>query len=210
LSFYPALKYHFLTPFYDRIISLLVPEKYIRNKIAKLVNPLPNQHILDFGCGTGTLCFELQKHNSACFITGIDVDPRMIAIAEKKYADLKFCKILPGNIPFSSGIFDTVVSSWVFHHLTFQEKQKAFDEIARVLKPGGVFVLVDWTKPEGIFQQIAFYFLRILDNFITFKENETGKITPMLTNAGFRILDVPASEKTILGTLGYWICSKNE
>jgi ubiquinone/menaquinone biosynthesis C-methylase UbiE len=54
-----------------------------------------------------------------------------------------------GAMPFESGVFDYVVSFFLFHELPPAMKQKAFMESLRVLKPGGIFVYGEFHKPDS-------------------------------------------------------------
>ncbi len=101
------------------------------------------QKYLEVGCGMGAL----SKHMAAkrgLNVTGVDVDPDQIAHAQQKTkggAKLRFMALDATELPFEDAEFDVVLSSGVMHHI--REWPKAFEEIDRVLKPGGHFVYWD-------------------------------------------------------------------
>jgi 2-polyprenyl-3-methyl-5-hydroxy-6-metoxy-1,4-benzoquinol methylase len=99
-------------------------------------------HILDFGCGTGYGSALLAEHAAA--VTGVDLSAEAIAYADAHYhrQNLTFRsigRIEQNPLPFSDESFDTVVSFQVIEHIA--ETDAYLAEIARVLKPGGIFVV---------------------------------------------------------------------
>jgi ubiquinone/menaquinone biosynthesis C-methylase UbiE len=112
--------------------------------IAKTINYLnPTDHVLDFGCATGTKAIALAGH--VRHIHGLDISTEMINLAIKKKDALN----IP-NISFSQGTifskefepasFDKIVSFAVIHLL--EDKEEAARRIHELLKPGGLFISV--------------------------------------------------------------------
>jgi len=115
----------------------------------------PGSTILDFGCGAGDLAFEAeQMTGGAGQIIGIDPSPEMVKVARQKAArkgsKAAFQIEAVENMTFPDGKFDVVISSFVLHHLPGGLQEKAFKEIKRVLKPGGLFFAIDM-KPTRTF-----------------------------------------------------------
>ena len=54
-SYIPALKYHALTRYYDQVVSLTTREATFKSALVNQTVPLAGHHLLDIGCGTGTL-----------------------------------------------------------------------------------------------------------------------------------------------------------
>jgi len=103
------------------------------------------QNLLDVGCGTGPMIELLTKEYPDRHYTGLDLTPKMIETANAK--DLKNANFVVGdseNLPFSDGSFDAVICANSFHH--YPNPQKFFDGVARVLAPGGIFILRDYTS----------------------------------------------------------------
>ncbi|AWV97361.1 class I SAM-dependent methyltransferase [Arcticibacterium luteifluviistationis] len=205
MAYIPALKYHFLTPIYDWFIKLSVPEKEVKSRAIDLAEINADDKVLDFGCGTATLCELLLAKHKVAVMVGLDVDPRILEIAKKKSIPGLTLKAFDGEtIPFQDQYFDKVISSWVFHHLTTAEKLSAFKELKRVLKPDGVFVLADWGKASNPVQRILFFILQVFDNFHTTSANVNGEIRNYLEEAGFQNIEECGHRNTLLGTLRYW------
>lgn len=105
------------------------------------------KRVLEVGCGRG-IGLEILLSLGAEHATGFDLDPKMVALAERrlnKYGDR--ANVIVGDvesIDASAANFDAVVDYGVIHHIP--NWQKALKEIARVLKPGGVFYFEDLLK----------------------------------------------------------------
>ncbi len=105
--------------------------------------PAPRR-ILDVGCGTGYLLGRLAaRAPQAEVLAGIDAAPAMIEVARAAAADgrPRFVAGTAERLPWPAATFDLVVSTTSFDHWTDQRAGLA--ECARVLAPGGCFVLAD-------------------------------------------------------------------
>lgn len=211
-KFIPALRYHFLTPFYDKFIKVVVPEQQVKLKVLELADLGIHDKLLDFGCGTGTLLKLLAEQNTKVNAYGIDIDERMLRVARTKLQDVgtpeKIVKYAGGELPFASNFFDTVVSSWVFHHLTDEQKLEAFSQILDKLKPGGKFIVADWGKAQNLLMRMLFLILQVVDNFKTTTANVEGKLPVFISSVGFERVKTVGHQPTCLGTLAYYTAQK--
>ncbi len=125
--------------------------------------------ILDIACGTGDLSFELLKHIPSAKITGIDLAKPMLDIFQKKIHERKAAIIIgEGDVEaltFADNTFDAITIGFATRN--FSRLDVAFKEIARVLKPGSIFVNLELSKPRRfpMKQLYAFYSKRILPIF---------------------------------------------
>jgi SAM-dependent methyltransferase len=100
---------------------------------------------LDYGCGTGRSTRFLQDLGFQA--AGVDISMEMLSEAKKHDSKGLYKLIESGVIPYENGFFDLVFSCFVFLTIpSFQELEKIFEEIARVLKPGGIFIFVTGSK----------------------------------------------------------------
>ena len=108
---------------------------------------LAGKRVLEVGCGRG-VGVEILLSLGAAYVTGFDLDPKMIALAQKrvvKYGDR--ARIFVGDaeaIDVPDASCDAVVDYGIIHHIP--NWGQALKEIARVLKPGGVFYFEDLLK----------------------------------------------------------------
>ena len=146
-------------PIYDLLAPLMtlgLERRFHRIVIAHLALR-GNEQILDIGCGTGTLTRDLasalsDKQTSRC--TGLDAAEKMIEMARRKAKDLSnihFDAALAENVPYADATFDAAVSTFFFHHIHIELKKQVLAETARILKPGGRFLIVDVDCPTTPF-----------------------------------------------------------
>ncbi|HCO82488.1 MAG TPA: class I SAM-dependent methyltransferase [Arenibacter sp.] len=207
-EFIPALGYDWLTKFYDLTISVTMPEKKFRNKLIDLLNPKDGEQILEFGFGTGQNLIIANDRNRNASYTGLDIDPKVKYIAEKKFAendvDIKL-DLYGGDIfPYPDRTYDKVFSSLVFHQLDKNTKISCLNEINRVLKPDGELVIGDWGKPKSKLMRLLFYSVQILDGFATTTDNVNGLIPDYMVEAGFEDVKESSYINTKIGTYSYY------
>lgn len=127
-----AIEYDQHTPVQQRVVERL---------LGVLQEQPFQQHLqlLDIGCGTGRLLKLLAHELPQARLTGLDLAPNMLQQARERLED-QVC-LIQGDaeqLPFADQTFDLVVSSSTFQWLT--QLDRCFDEVIRVLKPGGRFV----------------------------------------------------------------------
>lgn len=153
-SFLPAAGYHFLTPCYDLGSALIGAGRRFKARVVDAAGLVDGDRVLDLACGTGVLAVVARKRYPACAVTGVDIDPGILAIAERRAAragvtvDLVCAPAERTGLPECS--FDRVISTLAFHHLPARAKEQAVQEIVRVLRPGGAFFLVDLEPLRGL------------------------------------------------------------
>lgn len=104
-------------------------------------------HVLDLGSGAGNDCFVARKIvGETGYVTGIDFTDAMLEKANKNlektgFKNIDFVKGDIEEMPLNDNTFDVVISNCVLNLVP--DKQKAFSEIYRVLKPGGHFCISD-------------------------------------------------------------------
>lgn len=102
-------------------------------------NSRPEYEVLDLACGTGLyLHKQIQAfQNDRISWHGLDASADMLEKAREKGLAATLVKGMAEKLPYEAGRFDFIVSNFAFHHFT--GKAEALDEIARVLKPEGIF-----------------------------------------------------------------------
>ncbi len=121
--------------------------------------PAQGEVCLDLGSGRGTDVIRMaEKVGSEGFVYGVDIADGMVEKAEKTAARLgvknvKFFHTELENIPLEDSTVDLVISNCTINHAG--EKQKVWDEIYRVLKKGGRFVVSDIYSLETVPEEYA-------------------------------------------------------
>lgn len=204
-SYIPALRFNFLTRWYDSVVGLTMPERKFKQALIAQANVQPSMKVLDFGCGTLTLSLLLRTQNSNTALTAVDVDDAVLKIARYKNetanAGIAVIKYDGTKLPFPDNSFDRVLSSLVFHHLTRGQKANALREIHRVLKPGGELHIADWGKAASKIMRTLFYLVQLLDGFENTKDNVDGKLPTIICFAGFKNISAEQKINTVYGTL---------
>ena len=114
---------------------------------------LKGKSVLDIGCGTGGVEVVLAGEFDIDRVTGIDVEPQLVERTERLVkkkglsAKVEVKLVDPGPLAFANKEFDIVFSKDSLIHIP--DKAAIFNEILRVLKPGGVFAASDWLVGEN-------------------------------------------------------------
>jgi demethylmenaquinone methyltransferase/2-methoxy-6-polyprenyl-1,4-benzoquinol methylase len=143
-----------LAPTYDKlngILSLGIDE-YWRREALSVLKKYPHSHILDIATGTGDFAILANKILQPDKITAVDISDGMMAVGKEKVKTKGFENIISfenldcANMTFPDNNFDAAISA--FGVRNFEDIDKSFSEVLRVLKPGGVFMFIELTTPE--------------------------------------------------------------
>jgi demethylmenaquinone methyltransferase/2-methoxy-6-polyprenyl-1,4-benzoquinol methylase len=133
----------------NRVISFGIDIKW-RKKVLQLVASKNPDTILDIATGTGDLAI-LMTQTKASKIIGLDISEGMLEVGRKKINDKKLqnkIEMILGdseNMPFPDNHFDAITVSFGIRN--FETLEKGLSEILRVLKPTGIFVILETSNP---------------------------------------------------------------
>jgi ubiquinone/menaquinone biosynthesis C-methylase UbiE len=124
-------------------------ENWIRHEVLGYVDAaaFAGRRVLDFGCGSGASTLVLAKLLPPCEIVGIELEPKLLRIAQLRAAhfgrhDVHFMLSPSGDaLPSGIGSFDFVIFSAVFEHLLPRERATLLPTVWEHLKPGGILFL---------------------------------------------------------------------
>lgn len=137
--------------------------------------------ILDVGCGTGRLLRSAARRFPGATLIGVDAAIEMVKQAEASLpagTAIRFQQATAEELPFPNAEFDLVFSTLTFHH--WHEQRKGIAEVARVLAPGGRWLLADFIV-AGVMR-----YIRRLLRLKQFPERE--EVDSMLSSAGLRVV----------------------
>jgi ubiquinone/menaquinone biosynthesis C-methylase UbiE len=132
----------------NRIIEPLM--RSLKIQTPSLADMKAGDRALDICCGTGAMVLHLAKMNLvAC---GIDMDPRVIQVAENKRAKLglenaSFQVANALNLPFEDNFFDYASISMTIHENPRADRDAIISEMKRVVKKEGALVFIDYKVP---------------------------------------------------------------
>ncbi|NMB74909.1 MAG: methyltransferase domain-containing protein [Myxococcales bacterium] len=156
------------------------------------------ERILDIGCGNGDLDYRISK--TGAYVVGIDVNRDTLAVANAANVTdrTEFLHMNAQTLDFPDRSFDKAISFCVIEH--FEHEDKALSEIARVLKPGGLFVFSadSLSNPEVTGEERALHRTRYSVNTFYTRESAIRK----LHSAGF---DVVRARYILTHPISLWL-----
>lgn len=157
--------------------------------LAKLIEAAAltgTEQVLDMGCGAGHTA--LAAAPRAARVVAVDVTPEMLQVAEglargRGIGNIEFRRADVAALPFATASFDVVTSRFSAHH--YADPQQALHETARVLRPGGRFLLVDTAAPETPFLDTFFNAVEYLRDPSHVRNCRVSEWARLLDVAGF-------------------------
>jgi ubiquinone/menaquinone biosynthesis C-methylase UbiE len=142
-------RYQRIAPLYDLIDF---PFEYARyRRIRPMLFQGLSGRILDAGVGTGR---NFPFYPRGAEVTGVDISPAMLARAEQRRhasgaAEVQLRQMDVTDLKFPDRSFDAAVATFLFCTLPDELQVPALQELGRVLKPGGMVRLLEYTRPRG-------------------------------------------------------------
>ena len=184
-AYLPAAGHDWMLPLYDPLVKLLGGD-VARRALLEHASIQPGQRVLDIGCGTGTLVVLIKRLHPDIDVVGLDPDPNALARGKRKAkrasVTVQFDQGFADALPYADASVDRVLSSFMFHHLQRDEKAGMLREVRRVLRPGGVFTLLDFGGPESADKGL---FARLIHSSQHLKDNSEDRILGLMNQAGF-------------------------
>lgn len=212
-----------IAPAYDlnnKILSLGI-DRIWRKILVETIKRENPRFVLDVATGTADVAINLVKCIAGLKVVGIDISSGMLKKGQEKLENLNLTSQInlkeedSENMSFKDNEFDAVTVA--FGVRNFENLQKGLEEIYRVLRPGGMVLVLEFSKPvvqpiSGIYH---FYFKKILPfiGSITSKDNnaytylyESVQAFPEGENF-VNILDSIGYQKSKCRKLSFGICS---
>jgi demethylmenaquinone methyltransferase/2-methoxy-6-polyprenyl-1,4-benzoquinol methylase len=134
---------------YDLITRLLSfgLDRGWKRRLVALAEVSVGATVLDLACGTGDIGFEAERHGGR--VVGLDVTPRMIALARKKPEGGRVRWVVGDmtDLPVADGVVDVVTTGYGLRNVP--DLERSLHEIHRVLRSGGVACSLDFDRPDN-------------------------------------------------------------
>lgn len=183
-----SYRYQWLYDGISRLAALNVGgEDKFRQLALQNLDITDDSQVLDLCCGSGQTTRMLVTRSA--HVTGLDASPLSIERAEQNVPQAKFVKGWAEAMPFEDHQFDIVHTSVALHEMRPVQLWRILQEVYRVLKPGGVFVLVDFHAPFNSIYRLG------LECFLILFETETAwqfiktDLLNLLARVGFETAD---------------------
>jgi ubiquinone/menaquinone biosynthesis C-methylase UbiE len=154
---------------------------------------LRGRTVLDIGAALGAVDELLVREHGAGHVTGIDLDPAMLAQMDERIRRagltnrVRSLRVDPGPLPFADDSFDVVFSKDSI--VQIPNKPAFFAEVYRVLRPGGLFIASDWCRGgEGEYSAEMREYFRL--EGITYNMATLGQTQATLEAVGFTAVEV--------------------
>ena len=172
---------------YDLITALLSYGQDARWKrtLVALANVRPGERALDLACGTGDIAFAVAARGART--VGLDITLRMLQLADAKQGSAsgiaRRVRFLGGDmtsLPFAPAVFDLVTTGYGLRNVP--DLTAAIGEIARVLKPGGRLLSLDFNRPEpAAIRAVYLSYLTVVGaalGWVLHRDSETYRYIP--------------------------------
>ena len=152
---------------YDLITVLLSfgRDRRWKDRLIAMAGIRPGMRALDLACGTGDITFDLARHGARA--VGLDVTHRMVQIASGKPSPAA-ARFIVGDmmaLPFEDRQFDLITSGYGIRNVPAIEP--ALREISRTLRPGGLFLSLDFNRPSnGAVRAVYLCYLSVVGSLL--------------------------------------------
>ena len=137
-----AVGYDLAASDYDKKEGYL--NSFEKNRVLPLLGDLDGKKVLDVGACTGRLSLRLSSLGAE--VTALDVSEEMLEVLKKKNTKIETVVGDAEALPFADSTFDFVTAVFLIVHL--KNPERFFDEVYRVLKPGGKFLVTNINQKE--------------------------------------------------------------
>jgi ubiquinone/menaquinone biosynthesis C-methylase UbiE len=203
-SYIPAAGKHWRLPFYDLLAKMMGADS-ARIVLAEQAAVQPGDRVLEIGCGTGSLLLLVKRTQPGADVVGLDPDPAALAIARRKAGragvSFRLDEGFADALPYADSAFDRVLSSFMFHHLSREVKEKTLREVVRVLRPGGRFHMVDFVGPRSANRG---FLARHIHANRHLRDNDEDRVLGMMRDAGLGDPTVVARRASHAGSMSYY------
>lgn len=154
-------------------------------RLGERLAAFPQAHVLDLGCGAGHASFTAAQQVAK--VTAYDLSSQMLdvvaeAAREKGLSNVDTRQGYAESLPFDDASFEMVISRYSAHH--WHDVGQALREVKRVLKPGGIFIIMDVMSPGHPVRDIWLQTVEALRDTSHVQNYSSGEWLSLITEAG--------------------------
>ncbi|AFY40786.1 class I SAM-dependent methyltransferase [Nostoc sp. PCC 7107] len=181
-----SYRYQWLYDAISRVAAISVGgETHFRQLALQGLTIHSDTQVLDLCCGSGQSTQFLVK--SSQNVTGLDASPKSLQRAKQNVPEASYIEAFAENMPFANNSFDVVHTSAALHEMEPEQLRQILQEVYRILKPGGVFTLVDFHAPNNpIFWPGVAVFLLLFETETAWELIKTD-LPGLLKEIGFNV-----------------------
>lgn len=176
--------FNVLAPVYN---WMTLPLVRVRDQVVDIVNKVDGSTVLDVATGTGQQAFAFAKRGYS--VIGMDINKSMLEIARKHNKDnlVNFQIGDATRLGFENNTFDITCISFALHDMPLLIRQKVLQEMARVAKPDGVIIIVEYDLPKNKVGRALMYRLITLYESEYYKQFIASDLETLLGKTGIKI-----------------------
>jgi ubiquinone/menaquinone biosynthesis C-methylase UbiE len=159
-------------------------DPFLTEKLFSLLSPQKDFSCLDIGCGTGNYTIALASGDEYSFY-GVEPSRVMLETAKQKSNAVFWVNAVAEDLPFEDEFFDAALASLTIHH--WENLEKGFAEVYRILKKGGRFVLFTSFPEQMKTYWLNHYFPQMLRDSMAVMPSRR-KVKAALRSAGFTLI----------------------
>lgn len=154
-------------------------------RLATLLAPFPGAHVVDLGCGAGHASFvaaRVVKNVVAYDLSAQMLDVVAQAAKDKELNNITVQQGVAESLPFDDSSADIIISRYSAHH--WHDVGQALREVKRVLKPGGICIIMDVMSPGHPVRDIWLQTVEALRDTSHVQNYSSGQWLSLITEAG--------------------------
>ena len=128
------------------------------DEFLQMLAPAPGEKILDVGAGKGEVAGRVMGASKGAEVYAVEPDEKRLAAMKRDFPAVKCSMAGAESLPFPDSYFDKVYATMALHH--FADLDAALRQVARVLKHGGAFVILE-VEPRSTMGRVFRFFGRL-------------------------------------------------
>ncbi|TVQ91165.1 MAG: class I SAM-dependent methyltransferase [Bacteroidetes bacterium] len=206
-SFFEMSSHNHYSPFLARIYDkvLHIPIRNIRRSVAEEIKNEGAIEVIDLCCGTGNQITYLREAGIVQAV-GVDVSENMLHQAWRNGLKNVCLKMDASATTFDNDTFDAAIMSFSLHEMAADTAKGVFMESKRIVKPGGLLIVVDYcfdnhTRPLGRFAARAVEKFVGGDHYRNFKYFMAEDLLAKFSDG----LSIREKRRFLFGAVGMWV-----